>query len=81
MPYLLTFALPFLGPFFREQPFKGIAAFAGWCFLLAILIGSFGFGIGMVALVLGLLYLPWGWRECHNVWNYRRHGFAVDDHL
>lgn len=73
MVYLIVFLFPFLAPFFRAQPFKG---------LVEIVFGIPLF-LALVVLTGGLALLLWpiiGWHEMQNTWNYRRHGFCAGDH-
>lgn len=83
MSYLFVFAFPFLGPFLRRQPFKGVTAFLGWVVLAFLgIVVALGIKGGIGALLFGgvIFYLPWSWRECHNLWNYRRDNIVIDDY-
>ena len=74
MIYLLVFLFPFLGPFFRAQPFIGI-------FEVVIGLPFFAF---LAFLTGGLTLIGWpviGFQEMQKTWNYRRHGICIQDHL
>ena len=77
MAYFITMLFPFLGPFFRDQPFKGISETVGTVIFVPII--AIIFWPILIMLVLG--WLPWGMSECHAIYNYRRYGFWAEDIL
>jgi hypothetical protein len=79
MQYILVFFAPFIGPFFRNQPFLGVRHLFFFSILLLVSAGESGLH-GAIG-IYGLYVLVSGFWQVQCTWNYRKHWMCLHDHI
>jgi hypothetical protein len=81
MIYLIVFLMPFIGPFYRAQPFLGAKYIAILSVILGIIYYESEMDVGNCFLFYAVYVLIAGFWQVQLTWNYRRHGMCIYDHI
>ncbi len=81
MIYLIVFLMPFIGPFYRAQPFLGVKYIAILSVLLGFIYYESEMAVGNCFLFYAVYVLIGGFWQVQLTWNYRRHGMCIHDHI